>query len=316
MGGVVLPAKQTFVGLESAGALASRGLDLGGTLHNLFRRNCPSANCCSWNLRYRPAWDSEERSPAGVPYIECNCVYDAACTSSHYVRRLHLDQYCLGLLVSLRNQGHRTIRDHSQQRLTERPDAVIVPPPQTNPRRHKVVLLKTVVKLRRWWVLTLEISGLRLEGTQGALVLAAGLAVLSAVNLGRVDGVIGAGLIIASLLLHELGHLAMAQALGVPVKAIGMCLKGAYLRRQRSPKARKELLIAASGPLANLLLYLWFRDGNLVIRWAALMNLVLAASNLIPIPGTDGARICESLQVLRSGLSTPASCEGGPQSRP
>ncbi len=155
--------------------------------------------------------------------------------------------------------------------------------------------------------MTVEVGDLKLEGTQGAVLLAATLAVLSAIKLGGVDGLIGGGLIVASLLLHELGHLAMAQALGVRVKAIGMCLKGAYLRRQRSPMARTELLIAASGPLANLLLYLWFRDGDMVLRWVALMNLVLAGSNLIPVPGTDGDRICESLQMLRSGASTRGS---------
>ncbi|MDT8067301.1 MAG: hypothetical protein ROO76_03965 [Terriglobia bacterium] len=146
--------------------------------------------------------------------------------------------------------------------------------------------------------MTVEVGDLRLEGTEGALVLAAGLAILSAVKLGSVGGLSGGGLIIASLLLHELGHLAMAQALGVRVKAIGMCLKGAYLRRQRSPRARNELLIAASGPLANLVLYFWLRDGDLVLQWVALMNLVLAGSNLIPIPGTDGARILESVRDL------------------
>jgi len=150
-------------------------------------------------------------------------------------------------------------------------------------------------------LLTLDIGDFKVEGTQGALVLAGVLTGLSAVNLGGVGGLIGAGLIVASLLLHEVGHLAMAQTLGVPVKAIGMCLKGAYLRRQRSPKAINELLIAVSGPTANLLLYLWFRDGGEVLHWAALMNLVLAGSNLIPIPGTDGARVYNALQVLRSG---------------
>jgi Zn-dependent protease len=88
----------------------------------------------------------------------------------------------------------------------------------------------------------------------------------------------------------------MAQALGVRVKAIGMCVKGAYIRRQRSLNASNELLIAASGPVANLILYLWFRDGEAVLRWTALMNLVLAGSNLIPISGTDGARILQSLK--------------------
>lgn len=147
-------------------------------------------------------------------------------------------------------------------------------------------------------MLNFRIGRVEIEGKQGALILVALLIALSAIRLGSWGGLAGAALLIVSLLWHEVGHLAMAQALGVPVKAIGLCLKGAYLRRSESLKPASELLIAAAGPAANFLLYLWFRDGDLVLRWVALLNLVLAVSNLIPLKGTDGARICRSLRRL------------------
>jgi Zn-dependent protease len=106
-------------------------------------------------------------------------------------------------------------------------------------------------------------------------------------------------LLIGSLLLHEVGHVLMAQSLGVRVNAIGICLKGAYIRRPQSAKPGVELAIAAAGPFANLLLFFWLRDGNSLMRWVAMLNLVLAISNLVPIRYSDGRRIVESWKAIR-----------------
>ncbi len=144
-----------------------------------------------------------------------------------------------------------------------------------------------------------RVGEIEVRATADVLILGLTLTGLSAVRLGGWHGLIGAGLLLTSLLFHEIGHLLMAQALGVKVRAVGLCLKGAYLRRSESGCARWELLIALAGPTANLLVYAWFRDGNAVLRWVAVLNLVLAVSNLIPVPGTDGARICQSLESLQ-----------------
>ena len=137
------------------------------------------------------------------------------------------------------------------------------------------------------------------HATEGALLLVLGFGAISGIRLGTGDAAGAAGLLILSLLVHEIGHLAMAQSLGVRVKAIGLCLKGAYLRRSLSHKPLFELLIASAGPAANLLLYAWFRDGNQLSRWVALLNLVLALSNLVPIPHSDGSRILSSWRELK-----------------
>ena len=137
------------------------------------------------------------------------------------------------------------------------------------------------------------------HATEGALLLVLGFGAISGIRLGTGEAAGAAALLILSLLVHEVGHLAMAQSLGVRVKAIGLCLKGAYLRRSMSNKPLFELLIASAGPAANLLLFAWFRDGNQLAHWVALLNLVLAVSNLLPIPHSDGSRIMSSWKELR-----------------
>lgn len=141
-----------------------------------------------------------------------------------------------------------------------------------------------------------RVGQIKVEATAGVLVLGIAFLGLATLRLGVWQGWVGAGLLLVSLLLHEAGHLAMAQALGVRVRAVGLCLKGAYLHRSDSRSAVSELLIALAGPAVSLLLYAALRDGNAILRWVAILNLVLAISNLVPLPGTDGARIYQSLQ--------------------
>ena len=147
-------------------------------------------------------------------------------------------------------------------------------------------------------MLNSRFGGLVFEASAGALLLVALLAAVATLHLGFVTGVIGAALIVISLLIHEAGHLFAARLCGVRVKAIGFCLKGAYLRRKDSKRAGAELLIAICGPLASLLMFLILRGDLPVLHWVAQLNLVVALSNLLPIPSTDGARIVRSLAAL------------------
>jgi Zn-dependent protease len=143
-----------------------------------------------------------------------------------------------------------------------------------------------------------RLSSIDIEATEGAALLLAGLSILTAMRLGPVEGVLGGTLILLSLVAHELGHLIAAQLRGVRVKAIGLCLKGAYIRRTDSQIAMTELVIASAGPLANLLLFLLLRSKYPVLSWVAELNLILAISNLLPIRGLDGHRILTSLRQL------------------
>lgn len=107
----------------------------------------------------------------------------------------------------------------------------------------------------------------------------------------------GLGFGVIAMLLHECGHIVMALALNVHVKNVGIKWnKGLYtVREAGSPY--QNLLIAAAGPLVNLLLV-----GT--ERWTpffALANFCYALANMLPIEGSDGLRVAKCWKQLREG---------------
>ena len=107
----------------------------------------------------------------------------------------------------------------------------------------------------------------------------------------------GLGLGIIAMLLHECGHLIVAVALGLRVKNIGMKWnKGLYTVRQHGTPLQ-NLLVAAAGPLTNLLLL----TTGAGIPLFGLANFCYALANMLPIEGSDGYRIALCWQQLRSG---------------
>jgi Zn-dependent protease len=108
-------------------------------------------------------------------------------------------------------------------------------------------------------------------------------------------GLLAGVLLIGSLLLHEVGHMLVATALGVKVSEFGVCLLGAYNRRARANSRRDEFLISLAGPFMNfaLLIPCFFlpRIGFELM----LCNLALGLFNLLPIPSTDGFRILKTI---------------------
>jgi Zn-dependent protease len=108
-------------------------------------------------------------------------------------------------------------------------------------------------------------------------------------------GLAAGSVLVACLLLHEVGHMSAAIALGVPVHEFGLCLYGAYTRRAHSGSHRKETLIAFSGPLVNLLLaFPCFLLPRIGIQ-LAFCNLTLFVVNLVPLPSSDGLRIVRAI---------------------
>jgi len=97
-------------------------------------------------------------------------------------------------------------------------------------------------------------------------------------------------LLIASLLLHEVGHMLAATALRVPVREFGLRLGGAYNRRAYATRRRDELIISAAGPLMNLFLVVPLL---FVPRLGG--QLALCVVNLLPLPSSDGLRILRTL---------------------
>jgi Zn-dependent protease len=137
-------------------------------------------------------------------------------------------------------------------------------------------------------------TSLKFEITPGALLPLTAIYAIAVVRFGARPGVIGATLFVLSLLAHEAGHVALAWIMDAHVKAIGFCAKGAYIRREDTHDF-SEVLIAAAGPAVNLLLAAFLWNGQGVLSWLMQLNLILGLANLIPIKGTDGRRILQTL---------------------
>jgi len=111
------------------------------------------------------------------------------------------------------------------------------------------------------------------------------------------------GAMLAVLLLHELGHVLAALALGVRVAAIELMPFGASARLEgwRQLRPWQAALIALGGPLANLAVAMtavFGVHGGLFSAEAAALfvrsNLTLMLFNLLPALPMDGGRICSA----------------------
>ena len=96
---------------------------------------------------------------------------------------------------------------------------------------------------------------------------------------------------------HELGHLALILAQGSLPRRLILDISGACLYcAGGEPPPRQELVRAAAGPAAGLVLWLCLRFcGSGFPRTAANMSLMLSLINLRPAYGLDGDRILRCL---------------------
>ena len=128
-------------------------------------------------------------------------------------------------------------------------------------------------------------------------------------------GLVGMIGFFASLLLHELGHSAVARNLGVPIKSITLFIFGGMAELGTEPtSARDEFWIALAGPVTSLALALgfwtlaqaaWLTASSAafveVASYLALINLVLALFNMMPAFPMDGGRVLRAYLWHRNG---------------
>ena len=157
------------------------------------------------------------------------------------------------------------------------------------------------------WSLTTAVFPARYPGYASGVYLAMGLA-----------GALG---LFLAIVIHELSHSLVARRFGLPMKGITLFLFGGVAEMSdEPPSAKAEGLMAAAGPgislvLAGVLLGLaelgvaWGWQELLVgvLRWTGMLNLILAAFNLIPGFPMDGGRILRAILWHRRGSLTSAT---------
>jgi Zn-dependent protease/CBS domain-containing protein len=128
-------------------------------------------------------------------------------------------------------------------------------------------------------------------------------------------GVVGAVLLVCSLMAHELAHAIVARRAGVEVSGLTLWMFGGVATlKGEPPTPRADFRIAAVGPATSLALGLLFGTlswllaalgwGGLVASvaaWLATINVVLAVFNLIPGAPLDGGRVLRAVLWARTG---------------
>lgn len=111
------------------------------------------------------------------------------------------------------------------------------------------------------------------------------------------------GALLLAALAHELGHCAMLRRLRARVTAVRITALGAEMQVAGRLSYGGELLAAAAGPAANLLLALLLAYGGRLWELLYLFSgaqLLLGLFNLLPIPPLDGGSMLWNLLAWRT----------------
>lgn len=131
-------------------------------------------------------------------------------------------------------------------------------------------------------------------------------------------GFLTAIMLFVSVLIHELGHSVVAQAYGLEVPRITLFLFGGVSQiAAEPPSAGAEFWIALVGPLVSFALAAFFWEIEplaagapawfAVLKYLALLNLILALFNLVPGFPLDGGRVLRSIVWKATGAYQKAT---------
>ena len=112
--------------------------------------------------------------------------------------------------------------------------------------------------------------------------------------------------ILSAVLIHELGHLAAAGMMKIPIKCIRIDIFGAYIEtRPMSCSYAREAFLCLAGPLSNLISAVLL-DSLLPYdtRLFTVASVTLAVINLLPIKGFDGGRAISCLLLIKLSPGT------------
>lgn len=109
---------------------------------------------------------------------------------------------------------------------------------------------------------------------------------------------------LSAALFHEAGHIGAMLALGIPHGGVKARMGGLMIVPKKSLSYKEEIISAAAGPAASLLgaaiaFAASFSLGDFFVIYA-LINLITAFSNLIPVRGYDGYRIIYCAAALKT----------------
>jgi len=131
-------------------------------------------------------------------------------------------------------------------------------------------------------------------------------------GLSLLAGIVTSLLFFGSVLAHELMHSIVGNALGVPIRQITLFIFGGVAQMSEEPRRPKdEFRMAIAGPLTSLVIgaIFWavyslvdvgWEFVIAVSYWLGLINVFLAAFNLIPGFPLDGGRVLRSILWWRS----------------
>ena len=121
-----------------------------------------------------------------------------------------------------------------------------------------------------------------------------------------VMGALTALMLFASVLLHELGHSAVALRYKIPVRSITLFIFGGVAQiGAEPPSAVAEFFVAIAGPIVSLLLAIFFSIVKPLVagleplwglaKYLAYINLTLVLFNLVPGYPLDGGRVFRAI---------------------